>query len=380
MPGRKASPPDRRACDDGGMWAAFKRVLPLVVFGVLPVLVLAMGAYVYHHGDNLGNDFQGEFYPEAKLVLHWTNPFPQPHSDLSGGENRIFPIPAAFLIAPLTLMPESWAVDVYVVVLLVALLATLWLLGVTDWRVYGLVAIWPQSIAAMQTGNLTILLGLLVAVAWRFRDRTWTPGLAIGAAIALKLFLWPLLVWLLAIRRYRAAATGATMGLVGGFVMVLPFISLDHYVHLLRTLGSTFGPESYNVIGLLTQSHLASTNVAAVVADAFGLVVLVLAYRRRSVPLAVGAALVLSPIVWVHYFVLLLIPLAIRWPRLSPVWALPLAMWILPGNGFNVRLWHVVLALVVLAAVIALVEWGPDRLDRLTRQRRLAPQSAPSRG
>jgi hypothetical protein len=357
------------------MWLAFKRVAPILLFGVLPVLVLATAAYVYHHNDNLGNDFQGEFYPEAKLVLHWTNPFPAAHSDLSSGENRIFPIPGALLIGPLTVLSEPWAAVVFVALLLAALLATLWLLGVRDWRVYGLVAIWPQSIAAMQTGNLTILLGLLVAVAWRFRRHAWVPGIAIGCAIALKLFLWPLLIWLLAVRRYRSASTAAALGFVGGFLLVLPFISLHHYLQLLRGMGSTFGPESYNVIGLLTQSDLASKKVALVVAYLVGGVLLVLAYRRRSLPLAVSASLVLSPIVWVHYFVLLVIPIAIRWPRLSATWFVPMVMWVLPGNGYNVRLRHVVVALVVFAAVTALVEWWP-RGYSLARRRQLEGQAA----
>jgi hypothetical protein len=358
------------------MWLALKRVAPIVLFGVLPVLVLATAGYTYHHNGNLGNDFQGEFYPEAKLVLHWTNPFPAAHSDVSSGENRVFPIPAALLIGPLTFMSEPLAAAVFVAILLVALLATLWLLGVRDWRVYGLVVVWPQSIAAMQTGNLTILLGLLVAFAWHYRRHAWIPGIAIGAAIALKLFLWPLLVWLLAVRRYRSAATAATLGLVGGFLLVLPFISLGHYVQLLRDMGSTFGPESFNVIGLLTQSDLASNNVALAVAYLVGGAVLVLAYRRRSLPLAVAASLVLSPIVWVHYFVLLVIPLAIRWPTLSFAWFVPLAMWVLPGNGYNVRLRHVIAALIVFAATILLVEWWPPRKVGWTQRRQLTGKSA----
>ena len=55
-------------------------------------------------------------------------------------------------------------------------------------------------------GNITILLVLLVALAWRYRDRARIAGLALGAAIAAKLFVWPLVVWLLLTRRYRAAA------------------------------------------------------------------------------------------------------------------------------------------------------------------------------
>lgn len=47
----------------------------------------------------------------------------------------------------------------------------------------------------------------------------------------------------------------------------------------------------------------------------------------RSFVLAVGAALACSPIVWLHYFAILLVPVAISRPRLSPLWFVPLAMW-----------------------------------------------------
>jgi hypothetical protein len=41
--------------------------------------------------------------------------------------------------------------------------------------------------------------------------------------------------------------------------------------------------------------------------------------------LALAAGLAASPIVWVHYFLLLLVPLVLTRPRLSPLWFLPFA-------------------------------------------------------
>jgi hypothetical protein len=339
------------------MFLAFKRVAPIVFLGVLPVVVLALAGYKAHNGGNLGNDFRNELYPAAKMVLHGVNPFPAPDANLSSGQNRIFPIPAVALVIPLTVLPPMWAAAVLSVILLALLAATLWVMGVRDWRVYGLVLIWPPALVAVQTGNITILLGLLVALAWRYRDRTWVSGLAIGAAIALKLFLWPLLVWLVAIRRYRGAAVGAGIGVIGGFLAVLPFTSLHDYVRLENNLGNVFGPHSYNLTGLFAQGHLGSKTVALAFSYAIGLGLLVLAYRRRSLTLAIAASLVLSPIVWTHYFVLLVIPLAIRWPRLAPAWFVPLVMVVCPGSHWDVRAWHIVVALAVLALVTLSVEW-----------------------
>ena len=67
--------------------------------------------------------------------------------------------------------------------------------------------------------------------------------------------------------------------------------------------------------------------------------ILALAWRRRSLTLAIAAALVLSPVVWRHFFVLLLVPLAIARPRLDVLWLVPIGMWL--GDGtFNGAPWQ----------------------------------------
>jgi hypothetical protein len=358
------------------MWAALKRVAPILFLGALPLAVLVGGGYEYNHTGNLATDFRFELYPEAVRVLHWSNPFPPAHSDFAEGPNQVFPIAAALLVAPLTALSAPWAAGMAVVILLALIAATLWVLDVRDWRVYGIVALWGPSLAALQSGNLTIVLALLVALAWRWRERRWAPGVAIGVAVALKLFLWPLLVWLIAIRRYRAAASGAAIGVVGGLLLVLPFISIADYARLLNGMGNVFGPRSYNVVGLLQLSHAASMHTAVLVADFIGLAVLLFAYRRRSLSLALAASLLLSPIVWTHYFELLIVPVAVRWPRLAPVWFVPLLMLLCPGTWLDVRLWHVLLGLVVLLVVVALIEWGSRDSTQVRRWRGVRLQGA----
>ena len=46
----------------------------------------------------------------------------------------------------------------------------------------------------------------------------------------------------------------------------------------------------------------------------------------RSLTLTLAAALALTPVVWNHYFVLLLIPVAISRPHLSGLWLAPIAL------------------------------------------------------
>jgi hypothetical protein len=66
--------------------------------------------------------------------------------------------------------------------------------------------------------------------------------------------------------------------------------------------------------------------------------------------LAVAAALACSPIVWLHYFALMLVPVAVVRPRLDLVWFVPLGMWWFgagTGNGTTAE------AAVVLAVAAA---------------------------
>jgi hypothetical protein len=67
--------------------------------------------------------------------------------------------------------------------------------------------------------------------------------------------------------------------------------------------------------------------------------------------LALAAALLLSPIVWTHYYILLLVPIAIARPRLSALWFVPLAFWIEPNLEYFGDSWRLGVELLAGAAV-----------------------------
>jgi uncharacterized membrane protein len=101
-----------------------------------------------------------------------------------------------------------------------------------------------------------------------------------------------------------------------------------------------------------------------------GLGVLALASRRRSYALAIAAALVLSPIVWRHFFVLLMVPLALSRPRFDVVWLIPIGLWI--GDGtLNGAPWQTAGVLALVTLTFVLCEWRPraDRRAALTSMR-----------
>jgi hypothetical protein len=129
---------------------------------------------------------------------------------------------------------------------------------------------------------------------------------------------------------------------------------LTEYARLLRRLGRTYDQESFTPFGLLAQLG-ASDRVAQAVTVALGLGVLVLAWRWQSFVLFIAVALILSPIVWLDYYALLAVPLAIVRPRLSLVWLLPLLTWGIKAAGPDVGHVETSLRTLVVFAVVTIV-------------------------
>lgn len=117
-------------------------------------------------------------------------------------------------------------------------------LEVRDWRVAGLVLVWPAAIDAYQTANVSAALGLLVALAWRHRDRPIIAGTALGLTMALKCFLWPVAAWYAVTRRVAAAAIAVVLA-CASLLLVTPFISIPDYRRLVGNLSDTFDEQSY---------------------------------------------------------------------------------------------------------------------------------------
>jgi len=73
---------------------------------------------------------------------------------------------------------------------------------------------------------------------------------------------------------------------------------------------------------------------------------------RRVLIAALGASLLFSPLVWLHYFVLLFVPLALTRPRLTPLWLAPLAFWATPFAGTDDLLWRTTTGLAVATGLV----------------------------
>jgi len=49
---------------------------------------------------------------------------------------------------------------------------------------------------------------------------------------------------------------------------------------------------------------------------------------RRAFTLIIAAAIIATPVVWPNYAALLLVPIAITWPRLGPAWFFGYLIWL----------------------------------------------------
>jgi hypothetical protein len=232
-------------------------------------------------------------------------------------------------------------------------------------------------IGEIRVSHLTPALCLLTAIAWRYRDARLAPGLAVGVAGAIKFFLWPLGVWLAARGRYASVAVAAVLA-AASLLLVLPFTGLDDYLDTLLELGRTFDQESYSPFGLLAQIAVAES-VARIVSLALGALLLVACWRRASLALAIAAALVLSPIVWLDYYAVAAVPLAVVRPRLSVVWLLPLATWGLLSAGIGAgNGWGSARVLMVFTIVFAIIVRAEARAESESVTQRGARTRAPA--
>ena len=302
-----------------------------------------------------------QFYVTAQAIMRGDSPYLPTSAPLTewGGPYPYPPLPALLAI-PLTVMGFG-AASVFVMALLVVVaLATLRVLDVHDWRCYALALLWPPVISAIQTGNLTLWFGLLLALAWRYRNGRVAAPACVGVTLAAKFFLWPFVVWFAATRRFASAALTCAIGVVLLLASwaVIGFDGMLGYPHLLQKLERTVGEDSYTAY-IVGQDVGLPSPVARGFWLALGLAVLVGAvvvarrgHEQASFVLAIAASLSLTPIVWLHYFALLLVVVAIAQPRLTVLWFVPLAMIVTPGSG-NATPFQTAWTLAIAAVVVA---------------------------
>ena len=322
-----------------GFGVALRRMRDPILLFLLPVSFAALMIVGYSSSWPIGFDYRGTLWEPGRALLDGMSVYPEPTRDaVVVGNPAVYPPLFVLVSLPFALLPVSVASWLWFGVMALAVLVAMWILGVRDRRCLVLAIASPMVVQGLYYGNLTVLLVLPLALAWRYRDRPRAAGLAVGVAVAAKLFLWPLAVWLLLTRRFRAAAwaVGSSVALTFGAWAVIGFEGLADYPDLLRVVQDVYAVRSIS-LATVAGALGASTDVAVALAAAAGLALLLLAAwvvrrddgDRRAFALVVTAALVATPIVWPNYAALLLVPVAVVWPRLSPAWFFGYVLWVI---------------------------------------------------
>jgi hypothetical protein len=279
---------------------------PLIAVAVIAVAFLPLAAPV---------DLQ-VFLRAGSAVAHGRALYPHVGTPaVYSGASFVYPYLAAWPFAPLSSLSSDAASTVFFVLCAVAVIAVTLAVSDRDWWSATLVLCTSFTITGLQLGSLSPLLFVGVVLLWHLRDRPVAFGLVAAPVVASKLFLAPVLLWPLATRRYRTFgwATGATLAvLAAGFV--LGPIGPGTYARLLSALSAHESRSGFGLVGALRNHVGLGATLAQLIAVAVAGGLFAGAwwrYRRSGLSdralfsVAILASLVLTPVLWSHYLVLL---------------------------------------------------------------------------
>jgi hypothetical protein len=319
-------------------------------------------------GTTLGYDFQA-YLAAGRRVLDGTALYELGYERVGGFGLFLYPPTFLPLVLPFAVLDSGVATWAWIGLMIAALLAGIRLLPVRPtlrWIILLLAGLsWPVAYT-VKLGQVTPFLFLLAVIGWRGiahpprlegspdgggRAGSLLLGASTALGAAIKLQPGLLLAWAALTRRWAAVGWGLLVLAVSAGVAVLitgPGAWLD-YGTLLRQVTDPVTTE-HNVtpgtivhaLGLPLQAAVAVQ--VAVVAGALAAVLLA-ARRAPAIPsylVAVAASQLASPVLWDHYAMLLLLPVAWllaerqRWAAAVPLaTSLPL-IWITPPAAYPV--------------------------------------------
>jgi len=333
-------------------------------------LVAAVTAVVFVYGSAIfvldgwvGYDYELGTRPAAERVLAGDSPYPSPREIASSNEHTtyLYPPPLAFLAVPTLAVNPDAARRLVALIGVVLIVASLVVVRVRDPWCYVTVFVWAPTANGVQNANVTLILMFALALVWRWRDHTRRAGVALAAAVGLKLFLTPLLLWPIARRRLGLAATAVVSAavMVGGSWAAIGFAGLTSYPELLSRASERWSEKSDSFLSVADSLGFPD-GVGRGLALAIGLTLAAFACRLasngdafRSFVLLVASALVMTPIAWQHYVLLLAVPLAVARPQMSAEWLLPVVLWFTPMFGAHGPLIVVALSALLVVAVVS---------------------------
>ncbi|MDQ3870780.1 MAG: glycosyltransferase 87 family protein [Chloroflexota bacterium] len=353
-------------------------VAPSVLAGLgFLFLVLAVSAFVGSTG--YGVDFGAYYTAAGRLVEGSALYLPQNvQAPFRAGAPGLYVYsPAlAVLLMPAALLPFVAAAFGWLLLHLAALVAGCALMPVPR-RVrmagFGIAALSSPLLVDLNLGNVSVFVLLVAVVAWRWLDRP-LGSMALAAGLALRPQLGVVVIWWVARQRLRQVAWTITAGLVL-LLVTLPFVGIEGYLQFGQVLRNA------QVTAVARNGALESTalllglppplatlaSLAGYAVAAAAIVVSLRRDRELSYVVTVSASLLVTPLLWDHYLVLLLVPAAFLASRgRSWALALPLLGWLPQATISLAALAGTLLPLLVLPAREdrVLAPTGPARPSR----------------
>ena len=292
-----------------------------VTIGAFVAIEAMALALVTVRGGNLGFDFAA--YARASQRILDGAPLYDLSVKVAGDFAAFFyPPPFALAFLPFALLPHDVGLWQWTALLIGAVAVGVAILPVKPrvrWIVLALCVIdWPilYSILLSQVGTL---LFLIFAIGWRWRDRPVVLGLAMAAGAMVKIQPVILLGWAALTRRWRALATALVAlgaGALISTVLLGPSVWLDFIGLVGRVSGSVTTPKSMSLGAIAYQAGVAQGTAEIIqYASMVGVIAAVLvAILKGSDEVGylttVVASQIVSPLVWDHYAVVLILPTA----------------------------------------------------------------------
>jgi hypothetical protein len=307
----------------------WRRVCSRTLVGAIVVVaVITLVRNVLAGGYGL--DFRDGVWSAGWAVLHGRSPYPPANPELLFSLQHAFVTPPTLAVAgiPFSLLPFGAAVTLWSVVSVAAFSGALAVLGVRDIRIYAVSLSAFPVFDSLTSGQADGLLVLAAALAWRYRDSS-RGAVSVAALIAAKLVAWPLLAWLLVTRRGRslAIACASTVVVLAGSWALIDFKGLAGYPHLLSADARAFElrPQSFSAVSALHwlgASASSSGGLAILVAAAVAAAVVRMGRGSDQAwfTAAVIFGLLAVPILWLHYLLVLFVPLAISRSHSLAIW------------------------------------------------------------
>ena len=298
-----------------------RRLLAGLVLAVVGGLWLAAAFAFFPAGEGWGYDYRA--YADAAERLGQTGTLYQPET-LDGPYRPgpyglyMYAPPLGVAVAPLASLGLDAAVNLWFLLHVVALAAAAALLPVQTrvrLAIFGVAALSLAVARDFALGNVSTLLLLPLAAAWRWLDRP-AGSIAQALAISVRPMLGVLLVWQLLRRQWRAVAWTIGAGLVL-IALTLPFVGISgylDYLSVMRNLGGVTGVEfNYDLSSVALELGLDESlgPLALLAGYALAIGAIALSLRRdRELGFVVTAtaSLLLSPLLWDHYLAMLVLP------------------------------------------------------------------------